>query len=45
MNHIKLFIGWLFFGCYHSYGRWEPWAITIQRRYCKKCGKGQSRDI
>ena len=41
---IKKFLAYVFFGCYHDWGKWENWAITYQKRYCKKCGKSQRRD-
>lgn len=42
---IKNILAYIFYGCYHDWDIWESWAITLQRRYCKKCGKAQKRDV
>lgn len=44
---IKLFIGWIFYGCYHDFDKWKHstgfWYT--QYRSCKKCGKTKLRNI
>ena len=45
MRIINSLLAWIFFGCYHKYGRWGEWGLTYQARYCEKCGKCQTRSI
>lgn len=41
---IKMLKSLIFGGCNHTWGRWEDWAVTYQKRYCIKCGKSKKRD-
>jgi len=30
-------------GCWHDWGEWEHYLLTMQKRKCKKCGLRQTK--
>jgi len=32
-------------GCWHDWGKWEKYLLTMQKRNCNKCGLMQTKAI